>query len=67
MYPGMNKVQQAAGRVIRTDEDYGVIALLDERFLQRTYLSLFPREWSDFKRAGLEEIKSIVEYFWKYV
>lgn len=67
LYPGMNKVQQAAGRVIRTDEDYGVIALLDERFLQRTYLSLFPREWSDFKRAGLEEIKSIVEYFWKYV
>ena len=33
-YPGMNKVLQAAGRVIRTSEDYGVIALLDERFLQ---------------------------------
>lgn len=67
LYPGMNKVEQAAGRVIRTDEDYGVIALLDERFLQRTYLSLFPREWADYKRAGIEDIKEVVEYFWKYV
>ncbi|MBQ3544108.1 MAG: ATP-dependent DNA helicase [Lachnospiraceae bacterium] len=67
LYPGMNKVQQAAGRVIRTDDDYGVIALLDERFLQRTYLSLFPREWSDYKITGSHEIKDIVEHFWKYV
>ena len=67
LYPGMNKVQQAAGRVIRTDDDYGVIALLDERFLQRTYLSLFPREWSDYRRTGNQEIKDIVEHFWKYV
>lgn len=67
LYPGMNKVEQAAGRVIRTDDDYGVIALLDERFLQRTYLSLFPREWSDYKITGSHEIKDIVEHFWKYV
>lgn len=66
-YPGMNKVLQAAGRVIRTDEDYGVIALLDERFLQRTYLSLFPREWAGYKVAGNKEIKDIVEKFWRYV
>ena len=63
----MNKVQQAAGRVIRTDDDYGVIALLDERFLQRTYLSLFPREWSDYRRTDIENIKEVVEHFWKYV
>ena len=44
-YPGMNKVLQAAGRVIRTSEDRGVILLLDERFLQREYGALFPREW----------------------
>ena len=67
LYPGMNKVEQAAGRVIRTDEDYGVIALLDERFLQRTYLSLFPREWEDYKRVGTQDIKEVVEHFWKYV
>ena len=41
----MNKVLQAAGRVIRTSEDRGVILLLDERFLQREYGALFPREW----------------------
>ena len=44
-YPGMNKVLQAAGRVIRTVEDVGVIELLDERFLQSEYRALFPREW----------------------
>ncbi len=44
-YPGMNKVLQAAGRVIRTAEDAGVIILLDERFLQGDYRRLFPREW----------------------
>lgn len=67
LYPGMNKVAQAAGRVIRTDDDYGVIALLDERFLQRTYLSLFPREWEDYKVAGINDIKEITERFWRYV
>lgn len=41
----MNKVLQAAGRVIRTDSDRGAILLLDERFLQNSYQSLFPREW----------------------
>ena len=45
LYPGMNKVLQAAGRVIRTEEDKGVIALLDDRFAGRRYLEIFPREW----------------------
>ena len=43
-YPGMNKVLQSAGRVIRTKEDRGVVLLLDERFLQRAYKELFPEE-----------------------
>ena len=43
-YPGMNKVLQAAGRVIRTVDDFGVVALLDERFLSPAYQRLFPRE-----------------------
>ena len=46
-YPGMNKVLQAAGRVIRTKEDTGAILLMDERFLNRDYRNLFPREWND--------------------
>ena len=47
-YPGMNKVLQAAGRVIRTASDRGIIGLLDERFLRSDYRQLFPREWSQY-------------------
>ncbi len=63
-YPGMNKVLQAAGRVIRTAEDIGTITLLDERFLQPSYLKLFPREWSDFQVVNQENIQKSVERFW---
>lgn len=45
LYPGMNKVLQAAGRVIRTPEDKGVVALVGQRFATRRYSSLFPRDW----------------------
>ncbi len=65
LYPGMNKVLQAAGRVIRTAEDRGVILLLDERFLQREYQCLFPREWNQFQRVNLSQIREAVETFWK--
>lgn len=66
-FPGMNKVLQAAGRVIRTTQDYGVIVLLDERFLQRQYRSLFPREWSDYQEVNQNTFMEKVERFWKYV
>lgn len=66
-YPGMNKVLQASGRVIRTQEDYGVIALLDERFLQKDYRMIFPREWADCKVADRSHAKAEIERFWKYV
>ena len=46
-FPGMNKVLQAAGRVIRTQQDRGIIALLDYRFCQSEYRKLFPREWEN--------------------
>ena len=45
--PGMNKVLQAAGRVIRTENDRGIVALLDERFNSQGYRSMFPDEWND--------------------
>lgn len=63
-YPGMNKVLQAAGRVIRTMEDVGIIALLDERFLQFTYRRLFPREWEYFETVSVTTIAKRVERFW---
>lgn len=63
-YPGMNKVLQAAGRVIRTEEDIGIVALLDERFLQNSYTRLFPREWSEYKVVQESTVGRQVENFW---
>lgn len=63
-YPGMNKVLQAAGRVIRTAEDIGIVALLDERFLTTPYQRMFPREWREYEDVSLKEIGHYVERFW---
>ena len=63
-YPGMTKVLQAAGRVIRTGSDRGVILLLDDRFLWREYRELFPREWSDVKRVTLAGVEAELAAFW---
>ena len=63
-YPGMNKVLQAAGRVIRTAQDVGVIALLDERFLNRSYQRMFPREWENYEIVTTDQVAKRVERFW---
>lgn len=63
-YPGMNKVLQAAGRVIRTKEDRGVVLLLDERFLQKEYLDLFPQEWKGYERCTIQNVKQKIKNFW---
>lgn len=64
-YPGMNKVLQAAGRVIRTAEDIGIVALLDERFLQRSYQRMFPREWADYRVTTCNHAAFHVREFWE--
>ena len=64
LYPGMNKVLQAAGRLIRTSKDYGVIALLDERFLQGSYRSQFPPDWTDMNIVQLSNCTALLEQFW---
>lgn len=66
-YPGINKVLQAAGRVIRTTEDTGVILLLDERFWQREYDLLYPREWSDRKPCNIANVGKLVADFWEQI
>jgi Rad3-related DNA helicase len=66
-YPGMNKVLQAAGRVIRTEEDTGVVALMDDRFLQSGYRSLFPREWKDIETVTTDTVNSKIEEFWSKI
>lgn len=63
-YPGMNKVLQAGGRVIRTTEDVGMIALLDERFLDISYKKMFPKEWEHFQVAAVSNCQSILKEFW---
>ena len=65
LYPGMNKVLQAAGRVIRTAGDVGVIGLLDERFLWRDYQQLFPLEWQNYQIHTLESLPDALDEFWK--
>ncbi len=63
-YPGMNKVCQAAGRVIRTVDDRGVILLLDYRFLYSNNRNLFPREWSDYIITNINKVQSDLGDFW---
>ena len=64
LYPGMNKVLQAAGRVIRTAEDVGIIVLLDDRFQQYSYRRLFPREWEQVQPVTVDTVAKKVERFW---
>ncbi len=63
-YPGMNKVLQAAGRVIRTTNDTGAILLLDDRFMQNTYQKLFPREWFPHEIVTLTSMPDYLSQFW---
>lgn len=65
IYPGMNKVLQAAGRVIRTEKDRGVVLLIDERFSSYNYRELFPGEWSHVKRVrDYKALEGLVKDFW---
>ena len=63
--PGMNKVLQAAGRVIRTEEDYGTVVLLDNRFTQTSCSCMFPREWSSREICSAATVESRLKEFWK--
>ncbi|MFT5874350.1 MAG: DNA excision repair protein ERCC-2 [Clostridium sp.] len=66
MYPGMNKVLQAAGRVIRTEEDRGTVLLIDDRFLKQRYIRLFPKEWGNYHIINNNtHVKNEVREFWK--
>ncbi len=64
-YPGMNKVLQAAGRVIRTENDQGSVLLIDKRFRTKRYQELYPVEWSHMETVFDEnELKSKLQEFW---
>ncbi len=64
--PGMNKVLQAAGRVIRTSEDKGVVLLLDDRFARGEYTRLFPRHWGHLQYLqNTQALSEALNAFWK--
>ncbi len=65
-YPGMNKVIQAVGRVIRTESDKGVAVLIDDRYKYKKYKDLFPKHWNHVKFIGKNEfLADYIDDFWK--
>jgi DNA excision repair protein ERCC-2 len=63
-YPGMIRVLQAAGRVIRTENDRGVILLIDKRYSHPNYSSLFPPEWQVQRVINHDHMRQILDGFW---
>lgn len=64
--PGMTKVLQAAGRVIRSESDRGVILLIDDRYQTREYASMYPSHWKHMKLIGdKRSLKAMLDRFWR--
>ncbi len=63
-YPGINRVLQAAGRVIRTENDRGVVVLIDQRYATHRYRSLLPAEWRPVKMRSEKELTESLQKFW---
>lgn len=59
-YPGLVKVLQAAGRLMRTEKDHGVVLLLDDRFLQRELREALPKDWRNVRTCTLDQVASLV-------
>ncbi len=64
LFPGLNRVLQAAGRVIRTENDRGVVFLIDDRFSSYRYRSLLPGEWEPVRIGNEEEAERALKKFW---
>ncbi|NLN44997.1 MAG: hypothetical protein GX153_00315, partial [Clostridiaceae bacterium] len=63
MYPGFNKVQQAAGRVIRSEEDRGFVVLIDDRYLRPEYTEIVPEEWNTKIVNNDDELAEAIQTF----
>jgi Rad3-related DNA helicase len=64
-YPGFRRVLQAAGRVIRTETDRGVVLLLDARYGSEKYLNLMPPHWNLRKFTSMSKLNAALKAFWK--
>ena len=69
LYPGMNRVIQSVGRLIRTETDRGVAVLVCQRFAQPQYSTLFPPDWSDEEEGGLAhvDLADELQRFWSRI
>ncbi len=63
-FPGMNRVLQATGRVIRSENDRGAVLLIDCRFGQARYLRLFPPWWKPVRVRDVGQIRELSRAFW---
>ncbi len=66
VYPGLNKVMQAAGRVIRTEEDTGVIILMDERYNYSSYRQVIPYDWQP-RRTYRRSFRNDIDEVWNQI
>lgn len=64
-YPGMNRVLQTAGRVIRDESDRGIVCLLDQRFAESRYRGLFPPWWQPHFMRTTAELEQALGSFWR--
>lgn len=64
IYPGMNRVQQTAGRVIRSETDRGVVCLLGKRFGYTSYRDCFPEHWQDTEVRNVKQLEQALQSFW---
>ena len=64
-FPGMNRVLQAVGRVIRSDTDRGVVLLIDARFNEVRYRRLLPASWKYLRVRNPESLREAVGRFWE--
>ena len=63
-YPGMNRVLQTAGRVIRSETDKGIVCLIDHRFNEARYRNLFPDHWQPQQARNRGQLAQYLRSFW---
>jgi DNA excision repair protein ERCC-2 len=64
-FPGMNRVLQTAGRVIRSESDRGIVCLIDHRFNDSTYRALFPEHWQVNQARHQQNLGQMLTRFWQ--
>jgi DNA excision repair protein ERCC-2 len=65
LFPGMNRVLQASGRVIRSETDRGIVLLIDTRFAEARYRRLFPAWWQMARVRNVQQMHEVLDQFWK--